>query len=129
MAKKHVFISFDYDNDEILKTFLVGQAKHDDSPFDFSDGSIKYALTGDWKEKARTKIKAADLVIAICGEKTHTATGVSVEVGIAQEEEIPYFLLKGYSDKACKWPTSAKPTDKMYSWTWDNLKALIGGAR
>ena len=51
MAKKRVFISFDYDNDETLKTFLVGQSKHDDTPFDFADVSIKEALTGDWKEK------------------------------------------------------------------------------
>ena len=26
-------------------------------------------------------------------------------------------------------PTSAKPGDKVYKWTWDNLKALVGGAR
>ena len=30
MAKKRVFISFDYDHDETLKTFLVGQSKHSD---------------------------------------------------------------------------------------------------
>jgi hypothetical protein len=129
MAKKSVFISFDYDNDETLKTFLVGQSKHDDSPFDFVDSSIKQALTGDWKEKAKTRIKAVDLVVVICGENTHTAKGVSAEVTIAQEEEVPYFLLCGYSEKTCTKPSAAKSSDKIYKWTWDNLKALIGGAR
>ncbi len=42
---KKVFISFDYDHDETLKTFLVGQAKHTDSPFELSDWSIKEPLT------------------------------------------------------------------------------------
>jgi hypothetical protein len=129
MAKKSVYISFDYDNDETLKTFLVGQSKHEDSPFDFVDSSIKQALTGDWEEKAKTRIKAVDLLIVICGEKTHTAKGVSAEVTIAQDENIPYFLLKGYSDKTCTKPLAAKTSDPIYKWTWDNLKALVGGAR
>ena len=129
MAKKRVFISFDYDHDEILKTFLVGQAKYADSPFELSDWSIKEPLTGDWQEKARKRIKAVDLVAVICGEHTATATGVSAELTIAQEEKVSYFLLKGYSEKACVKPKAAKSTDKMYDWTWPNLKALIGGGR
>lgn len=40
MSKKRVFISFDYDHDETLKTFLVGQSKLPDSPFELADWSI-----------------------------------------------------------------------------------------
>ncbi len=129
MAKKRVFISFDYDNDETIKTFLVGQSKNEDTPFDFVDGSIKEALTGDWKKKAKSRIKAVDLVIVICGEKTDTAAGVNAELSIAREEEVPYFLLYGYADKTCVKPKAARDSDKIYKWTWENLKALIGGAR
>jgi len=129
MEKKRVFISFDYDHDEILKTFLVGQAKHEDSPFELTDWSIKEELSGDWKKNARTRIKGVDIVAVICGEHTDTAAGVSAELGIAQEEDVSYFLLKGYSDKTCKKPNAAKSGDKMYNWTWDNLKILIGGGR
>jgi hypothetical protein len=129
MAKKRVFISFDYDHDETLKTFLVGQSKHDDSPFELADWSIKEPISGDWKAKARTRIKGVDVVAVICGEHTDTAAGVSAELSIAQEEDVSYFLLKGYSDKTCVKPRAAKSDDKIYKWTWDNLKALIGGAR
>ena len=129
MAKKRVFVSFDFDNDARLKDLLVGQAKHDDSPFDLADWSIKEPLTGDWREKARTRIRAVDVLCVLCGEKTHTATGVAAELLLAQEEKKEYFLLRGYSDKTCPKPTTAKATDKMYEWTWDNLKKLIGGAR
>ena len=68
MTKKRVFISFDYDHDEILKTFLVGQAALPDSPFELVDWSIKEALVGNWKEKARARIKNADMLLVICGE-------------------------------------------------------------
>ena len=129
MAKKRVFISFDVDHDEGTKIMLAGQAKLSDSPFDFIDASIKEPLTGDWKEKVRRRMANIDLVIVLCGEYTHTASGVSAEVMIAQEKNVPYFLLAAYSDKNCTKPTSAKTEDKVYKWTWDNLKILIGGAR
>ncbi len=129
MAKKRVFISFDYDHDEILRTFVTGQAKHEDTPFEFTDWSIKEPLTGNWKDKARSRIKGVNVVAVICGEHTDTATGVSAELRIAQEEMVPYFLLQGYADKTCKKPTAAKDSDKLYRWTWDNLKSLIAGNR
>ncbi len=129
MPKKRVFVSFDYDHDEVLKNFLVGQAKNPDSPFELADWSIKEAISEEWKKKARTRIKSVDLVAVLCGQHTHTATGVSAEVKISQDESIPYFLLKGYADKTCTKPTAAKSTDKLYNWTWPNLKTLIGGGR
>ena len=129
MTKKSAFISFDYENDEFLRTALVGQAKNPDSPFEIVDRSVKEPLTGDWKEKVKGRIQRSDIVIVLCGEKTHTASGVAVELKIAQDIQKPYFLLKGYSDKNCTWPTSALSTDKMYNWTWPNLKLLIGGNR
>jgi hypothetical protein len=129
MAKTKVFVSFDYDHDETLKDFLVGQSKLKDTPFELADWSIKEPLTGNWKEKARTRIKSVDVVAVICGLHTDSATGVSAEVAIAQEEKKDYFLLAGYADKTNKKPKTAKDADKMYKWTWDNLKTLIGGGR
>ncbi|MBN9409223.1 MAG: TIR domain-containing protein [Burkholderiales bacterium] len=129
MAKKKVFISFDYDHDEGLKHLLVGQSKNPDSPFELADWSIKEHIDENWKAKAKTRIKSVDVVVVICGEHTHTATGVSAEVSIAQAVSTDYFLLKGYSNKTCTKPTSARAGDKIYAWTWENLKLLIGGSR
>jgi hypothetical protein len=128
-TKKRVFISFDYDNDERAKTMLAGQAKLADSPFDFVDASVKEHLTGDWKEKVKRRIGNVDVVMVLCGEKTHTAAGVSAELEIAKESSKEYFLLSAYSDRTCTKPKAASSSDKMYSWTWDNLKNLIGGER
>lgn len=130
MAKPRVFISFDYENDEDLKQLLVGQARNPDSPFDIrQDWSVKEPMTGDWKEKVRARIRQTDLTIVICGHHTDQATGVSVELNITCEERNPYFLLQGHPKGICRKPTSALPSDKMYEWTWENLKKLIGGAR
>ena len=129
MPKPRVFISFDVDNDSDAKTMLAGQAKHEDSPFDFKDASVKDHLPGDWKEKVRRRMDNVDIVVVLCGQKTNTAKGVATELEIAREKNKDYFLLAAYSDKTCLKPTTAMPTDKMYSWTWDNLKKLIGGAR
>ncbi|MBX3322252.1 MAG: TIR domain-containing protein [Phycisphaeraceae bacterium] len=129
MAKKRAFISFDYDHDEGAKLMLAGQAKHPDTPFDFTDGSVKDHLTGDWKEKVRRRMDYIDVVIVLCGQYTHLANGVAAELSIAREKGKPYFLLAAYSNKNCTKPTTAQPGDKVYNWTWDNLKALIGGAR
>jgi len=126
---RKAFISFDYDNDEFLRTALVGQARHPDTPFEIIDRSVKDHLPGDWKSKVRGRIQRADLVVVMCGEYTHTARGVAVELEIAQELGKPYFLLRGYSDRPCTRPTAARAGDKIYNWTWDNLKLLIDGSR
>jgi hypothetical protein len=128
-TKRRVFISFDVDHDEDTKIMLVGQAKLPDSPFDFKDASVKAPLTGDWKDKVRARMDNVDILIVLCGEHTHEASGVAAEVIIAQEEMVPYFLLAAYSDKICTKPKSAKYEDKVYNWTWPNLKVLIGGGR
>jgi hypothetical protein len=129
MATKRAFISFDFDHDEDLRNLLVGQAKNPDSPFSIQDWSVREPMTGNWKEKVRDRIRRTDLTIVICGEWTHTAKGVSTELEITREEGKAYFLLRGRKDKTCTRPTAALPADKIYDWTWDNLKVLIGGAR
>jgi hypothetical protein len=128
-TKKRAFISFDFENDEGAKTMLAGQARLEDSPFDFKDASVKDHLTGDWKEKVKRRMDNIDVVIVLCGQKTDKAAGVAAELTIAKEKDKEYFLLSAYSDKSCTKPTSASSADKLYKWTWDNLKALIGGGR
>jgi hypothetical protein len=126
---KRAFISFDFDHDEDLRTMLAGQAKHPDTPFEFANWSVRDELSGDWKARVRSRIRATDFTIVICGEWTHTATGVSHELTITREEKKPYFLLWGRPDKDCKKPKSADADDKIYKWTWDNVKALVNGSR
>ncbi|MDE2916658.1 MAG: TIR domain-containing protein [Paracoccaceae bacterium] len=129
MAMKRAFISFDFDYDEELRNALVGQAKNPDSPFNIADWSVQEAFTGNWKEKVRDRIRRTDLTIVICGVHTHGAKGVAAELTITREERNPYFLLKGRPNKTCTKPAMALDSDKIYKWTWENLKRLIAGER
>ncbi|WP_417247307.1 TIR domain-containing protein [Celeribacter sp.] len=128
-VKKRAFISFDYDNDSTVKMYLAGQAKNPDSPFEFKDNSVSAHLTGDWEQKVRRRMDNIDVVIVLCGTQTHTAKGVAAELKIAKELGKKYFLLAAYPEKACTKPTTAAADDKVYKWTWPNLKLLIAGNR
>ena len=108
---------------------MKGQARNPDSPFEIADWSLQEALTGNWKAKVRDRIRRTDLTIVICGEHTHDATGVAAELTITQEERKPYVLLKGRPNKTCTKPRMARSSDKIYNWTWENLRKLIAGQR
>lgn len=129
MVNKRVFISFDYDNDLGQKHLLVGQSKNADSPFDLADWSSKEHLTGDWREKIKAKLAYVDIVCVLCGRHMSTATGVAQELAMAKELGKPYFLLAAYAEGGMTKPSTATTADKIYNWTWPNLKTLIGGGR
>lgn len=129
MAAKRVFISFDFDHDAELRDALVGQAKRSDSPFTIENWSVKEPLPGNWQEKVRHRIRQTDLTIVICGDHTDKASGVAAELRITREVGNPYFLLNGRKERTGKKPTSALSSDKLYKWTWPNLKDLVGGGR
>ena len=129
MKKKKVFISFDYDHDSDIKGALVAQANNDDSPFEIYDMSIKEAIDSNWKEYARKRIKSCDCVIFLCGYYTDTAKGVSAEMSITREEKVSYFLLAGRNGNNIKKPSNSLSSDKVYKWTWENLKLLLEGHR
>ncbi len=124
MAKKHVFVSFDFDNDKILKEFIIGQARLPDSPFDVIDTSLKEAAPmKTWEDKARASIRRSDLVLVMVGSKTYRAPGVLKEVQMAREEGIRIVQMIGYRDGTY---TSVPNAGRLYAWNWDNLKKLFG---
>lgn len=129
MTMKRVFISFDFDHDEELRDALVGQARNPDSPFEIADWSVHEPFDDNWRQRVRGRIRRTDLTIVICGEHTHDARGVAAELTITQEERKPYFLLKGRPNKTCTKPRTALRSDKVYNWTWPNLRKLIAGQR
>ena len=124
MAKKRVFVSFDFDNDRALKDFIIGQARHPDSPFDVVDTSLKEAAPmKTWEDKARAAISRSDLVIVMVGPQSHKASGVLKEVAMARQANIPIVQIIGYKDGDY---TPVPNAGRLYSWNWDNLKKLVG---
>lgn len=124
MAKKRVFVSFDFDNDKTLKDFIIGQAKLPDSPFECIDHSLKEAAPEkDWLDKAKAAIGRCEVFIVMLGSKTKKAPGVLKEVKIANELKKDKFQIIGYKDGSSDW--AVPDAGRVYSWNWDNLKKLL----
>lgn len=123
MSKRKVFVSFDFDNDRVLKDFIIGQARLADSPFEVIDHSLKEAAPeADWPKKARAAIKRAEIVVVMVGKQTHRAQGVLKEVAMAREEGVPIVQVIGYKDGQY---TAVPNAGRLYAWNWDNLKRLL----
>jgi hypothetical protein len=122
-VKKKVFVSYDFDNDKIIKEFLIGQSKLADSPFEVIDGSLKEAAPElTWESKARAKINAADIVIVMVGPNTHKAPGVLKEIQMAIELKKKIIQIIGYKNGNY---TRVENAGILYSWNWENLKKLL----
>ncbi len=122
MANVRIFTSFDPENDRDLYDKLVGESTARNSGFDICSGSDAEAMTERWEERVRRRIRDADEVVVICGERTDASSRVSTELRITQEEEKPYFLLWGRRASMCTKPFGARPADGMYSWIREVLE-------
>jgi len=123
MAKR-IFISFAVE-DKWARDYLVGQAKNEKSPFEFTDMSVKEPWDDNWKTRCRTKIKGCDGVIALVSKNTASASGQIWEIRCAKEESI---RIRGIYTSADNRPSSLPPAlagVRVVSWTWNNIKSFI----
>jgi hypothetical protein len=124
-AKKRVFVSFDFDNDRVLKEFIIAQSRNPDSPFEVADWSMKEAAPQrDWETEARERINRSDIVIIMVGKSTYRAPGVLKEVKMARDAGKPLYQIVGYRDSH---PTPVEGAGPLRLWNWGNLKTLLGG--
>jgi hypothetical protein len=125
ISQVRVYTSFDVDHDKDLKAKLLREAAQSGSGFEIQGCSEAAELTDSWSEGVRSRIAAADEVIVVCGEHTHDSRQVAAEIGIAQAERKPYFLLWGRRGVMCTKPVGARPDEGMYSWTTSILRDQI----
>ncbi|MBS4221873.1 TIR domain-containing protein [Lederbergia citrea] len=124
MSKKRVFISFAME-DKSLRDFLVGQARNENSPFEFVDMSVKKPWDSAWKTNCRTRIKGCDGVLVIVTKNTKNADGQLWEVKCAREEGILIKGVWGYrDDKPGLLPRELEGLRVVY-WKWDNIANWI----
>lgn len=120
MTKKRVFISFAME-DKSLRDLLVGQAKNENSSFEFVDMSVKKPWDSAWKTNCRTRIKGCDGVLVIVTSNSKKADGQLWEIKCAKEEEIPTRGIWGYtSDRPASLPSEFDGV-RVVNWTWDNI--------
>ena len=123
MAMKRVFLSFDFDNDQALKTMMQGQLKLPASPFEAADWSMKEAAPQrKWEQEADSRIKRSDVVVVLLGTHTHRAPGVRKEIAMARRhgKRLVQVILKAGSH-----PMRVRDGGRVIRWSWPNLKSVF----
>lgn len=121
MAKR-VFIAF-ASEDIYARDFLVGQAKNEDSPFEFVDMSVKQPYESEWRQKVLTKIKGCDAAIAILSKNSMDASGQLYEIRCAIDEELP--ILGMFAQKTDKSTPEVMKGVVCIEWSWKELKKFV----
>jgi Thoeris protein ThsB, TIR-like domain len=89
MAKKKVFISYDYDNDRNYKNLLLAWDKNSDFDFGMSDQSADVSINSTnataIKRAISAKINNATYFLCIIGKKTNESSWVKWEIKKAVE--------------------------------------------
>lgn len=89
MAKKTVFISYDYDNDKHYKNLLVAWDANKEFDFSFYDASVDVSVDGDdaaaIKRVISARINNATHFLCIVGEETHKSKWIVWEIDKAVE--------------------------------------------
>ena len=116
---KIIFVAFAIE-DERQRDFLKGQSLNTNSPFEYTDMSVKQPYDEKWKERVRTRIRRSDGVIALVSKNSLTSSGEKWEISCAQEEKKPVRGIWAYSDDRTNLPGV-----NTQVWTWKNIAAFI----
>ena len=120
---KRAFFSFDFDEDQTLKTYMVGQMKLPTSPFNGADWSMNEAAPQrNWEQEAESRITRSDVVVVLVGPNTYKAPGVLKEVEITRRVGKPIVQIIGYRDSS---PTRVPNAGRLLKWTWPNMTSVL----
>ncbi len=126
MADPRAFISFDFDHDEKEKILFAGQSSNSKTPFSIEDWSSKSSLPqAQWEALIKGKINKCNMLIVLNGKTMVSATGVSKEITMAKDQDVPVFGV--YVDGANS--SSNLPTglarNRTISWDWGDIASAI----
>lgn len=123
MTKKRIFISFAME-DKKLRDLLIGQRNNEQSPFEFTDMSVKQPWDSSWKTNCRIRIKGCAGMIGIITNSTKDADGQLWKIKCAKEEGVPLLLIYGYTNKNFIIPPEIKGFT-IYEWRWEKINNWI----
>jgi len=132
MAKKKIFISYDYDNDKHYKNLLLAWDENSEFDFGFSDQSADVSIqstdAATIKRAISAKINAATYFLCLVGSKTSKSSWVTWEI-----EKAKNLKKKLVAVKISSWNTT--PSDLLnagaswaMSFTFDAIKKAIEDA-
>lgn len=132
MAKKNIFISYDYDNDKNYKNLLLAWDANKEFDFGFTDHSADVSIDSDdaaaIKRAISAKINNATIFLCLVGKSTHKSKWVAWEIAKAVELKKKLVAVKiestnttppGLLNAGAKW---------ALSFTFESIKKAIDGA-
>ena len=132
MAKRKIFISYDYDNDRNYKNMLLAWDKNQDFDFGFSDQSADVSIDSTdaaaIKRALSAKINDATYFLCLVGKHTYTSKWVAWEISKAVELKKKIVAVK--VDSANTTPSGLLNVGAKWamSFTFDSIKKAIESA-
>lgn len=126
MANPRVFISFDFDHNEIEKKLFIGQSSNSKTPFFIEDWSAKESMPqSKWEEIVEAKMKKTNMVIVLVGRYMASAIGVKKEIQMAVKNNVPIFgVYVDGADSNSKLPDGLTRS-RVVKWEWDKIATKI----
>jgi len=126
MANPRAFISFDFDHNETEKNLFVGQSKNSKTPFNIEDWSSKSSLPqSEWEKIIKDKINKCNMLIVLSGKTMASATGVSKEITMAKNQNVPVFGIYVDGANTSSNLPSGLARNRTISWNWDSIANAI----
>ncbi len=132
MAKKTIFISYDYDNDKHYKNMLLAWDANKEFDFAFTDHSADVSIDSTdaaaIKRAISAKINNATYFLCIVGKKTSTGKWVTWEISKAVELKKKIVAVKTDSQNTTPSGLLNVGAKWAMSFTFDAIKKAIDGA-
>ena len=121
MPTLRIFVSFEFDKDNKLKSDFFGQAKRE-TQHRVVNKSLNESYPNEyWQQEARKAIEECDVVVVLIGEDTHNAPGIKTELRIARRLNKPIFQVKPKGQTSDGVPSLGEPIP----WKWKRINEKL----
>ena len=132
MASLRIFVSFEFEKDNSLKSSFYEPAKEHAQYRALNCSLNKEYPDEAWKKKAREAIRESDVVFVLVGQNTHNAPGVLTETDMARNLDKPTIQI--LSDKARRnnysgGPPPQRPYSMEVGYHQREAGRTLGGSR
>ena len=132
MAKKTIFISYDYDNDAYWKNLLVAWDKNSEFDFTFYDTSVDVSVDSTdaaaIKRVISARINGATHFLCIVGKHTHKSGWVKWEIEKAVDLRKKLIAVKTDVENTSQYAILGVGASWAMSFTFDAIKKAVDEA-
>lgn len=132
MAKKKIFISYDYDHDKQYKNLLLAWDENKNFDFSFYDMSVDVSVNSNdaavIKRVISARIKDSSYFLCIVGKYTHKSDWVDWEITKAVDLKKKIVAVKIDRENVTPSPLFGVGTKWALSFTLDSIKKALNEA-